>query len=168
MTEQSKTVRLRIGMWYAKNLLKLDAGYNAEFAHWNADKNECTVTFTCFDDYPDPRFRRNKEELEEWVIRRFGSMIIEDKRRPRNLDLSAASKGIPLGHPMIKEDKKDFPSFADNYKEDYILELTKKQLEEANSTLMNRVHSSRLKYEKVKPTSSYKSDIYQLRMGTWR
>jgi hypothetical protein len=145
-------------------LLTLDAGYNAEFSNWNPDGNECTCTFTCFDDYPDPRFRHNKDELFEWVIKRFGAMILEDKRKPRHMDLSAAARGMPLRHPLIKKDKRDNPSMADSFREEYILEMTKKQLEEANSTL---VHSTRLIADKVKPTSSYASDIYQLRMGIW-
>lgn len=165
MTEQSKTVRLRIGKWYAKNLLALDAGYNAEFSHWNEENNECTVTFTCFDEYPDPRFRHTKDELEEWIVRRFGAMILEDRRKPTKLDLSAASKGIPLAHPIIKHDKKDYPSLADSFKEEYIISLTKAQLQEANSTLLPK--SNRLRADKVKPTDSYASDIYQLRVGIW-
>lgn len=165
MTEYSKTVRLRIGKWYAKNLLALDAGYNAEFSHWNAEQNECTVTFTCFDDYPDPRFRHNKDDLLEWVIKRFGSMILEDQRKPRQMDLSAASRGMPLSHPLIKNDKRSNPSMADSFKEEYTLSLTKDQLQEANSTL---VKNNRLRADRVKPTSSYTSDIYQLRMGVWR
>lgn len=164
LTELSKTVRLKIGKWYAKNLLTLDAGYNAEFSHWNAEDNECTVAFTCFDDYPDPRFRHNKDDLETWIIRRFGAMILEDKRKPRNIDLSAASRGMPLRHPLIKKDKRDNPSMADSFKEEYTLSLTKDQLREANSTL---VKNNRLRADKVKQSSGYASDIYQLRIGVW-
>lgn len=167
MTEQSKTVRLRIGKWYAKNLLHIDAGFNAEFSKWNVEGNECTVTFTCFDDYPDSRFRRTKEDLEEWVIKRFGSMILEDKRKPRSLDLSAAAKGLPLTHPIVKKDRKDFPSLQTNFDEEYYLPLTKEQLIEANSTLAAST-GTRIKPDNVKKTYGYESDVYNLRMGTWR
>ena len=53
---------------------------------------------------------------------------------------------------------------ADSFKEEYTLDLTKAQLQEANSTLVN---NNRLRADKVKQTSSYASDIYQLRMGIW-
>ncbi len=164
MTEQSKTVRLRIAKWYCKNLLTLDAGYNAEFTNWNDEGNEVTATFTCFDDYPDPRFRHNKDELQQWVIKRFGSMIIEDRRKARHLNLSAASRGIPLNHPFIKKDKRSNPSMADSFRDEYILSLTKPQLQEANSTLPK---DNRLRADKVKQTSGYESDLYQLRVGIW-
>lgn len=166
MTEHSKTVRLRIGKWYAKNLLTIEPGFNAHFEKWNEENNECTVTFTCFDDYPYPPYRKTKEDLEEYIVRRFGSMIIDDLRKPRHLELSQASKGIPLKHPFIKIDKKDFPSYADNYDSEYILQLTKQQLLEANSTF--RRGSMRIKADRVKPTSSYNSDIYELRIGQWQ
>ena len=166
MTELSKTVRLRIGMWYAKNMLQLEQGYNAEFSHWDKQNNECTMTITCFDDYPDPRFRKNKDDLQSYLVRKFGSMIIKDARKPSALQLTMAAKGLPLTHPLLKQDKKDYPSFQDNFKEEYILDLTKAQMREANSTLNN--NEGRLKPEKIKQTSDYVSDIYQLRMGIWR
>lgn len=164
MTEISKTVRLKIAQWYAKNLLVIEPGYNVHLEKWNKEKNECTATFTCFIDYPMPQFRKTKEDLEEYIVRRFGSMIIEDKRKPMQIDLSAASKGIPLTHPILKEDKKDYPSYADNFKEEYCLPLTKAQLLEANSMLET---GSRIKSDNIKKRSGYESDIYNLRMGKW-
>lgn len=165
LTEITKTVRLKIAQWYAKNLLVIEPGYNVHLEKWNKEKNECTATFTCFTDYPMPQFRKTKEDLEEYIVRRFGAMILEDKRKPFNLDPSAASKGIPLTHPILKQDKKDYPSYADNFGEEYMLPLTRKQLIEANSTLTNDM---RIKPDKIKKTSGYESDIYQLRMGKWQ
>jgi hypothetical protein len=164
MTEHSKTVRLRIAQWYAKNLLVIEPGYNVHLEKWNKEKNECTMTVTCFDDYPMPQFRRTKEDLEEYIVKKFGAMILKDLRRPNNFHLDSASKGIPLKHPLIKQDKKDYPSFQDNFKEEYMLELTKNQLQEANGTLGS---TNRLTADKIKQTSGYESDIYRLRMGTW-
>lgn len=166
MTEHSKTVRLRIAKWYAKNLLKIEPGFNVHLAFDSKipEQNECTATFTCFDDYPYFPYRKTKEDLEEYIVRRFGSMILEDRKRSRLLDLSSASKGVPLKHPIARLDKKDYPSYSDNYKEEYILDLTKEQLLEANGTLGR----ARLKVDKVKPTSSYESDIYKLRIGKWQ
>lgn len=165
MTEHSKTVRLKIAKWYAKNLLTIESGFNAHLEKWNKENNECIMTLTCFDDYPFPKMRKTKEDLESYLVRKFGSMIIEDKRKPSNMDLSTSSKGIPLTHPILKADKKDYPSFADNFKEEYYLPLTKKQMLEANGTL---TPASRLKADHIKKHSSYESDIYNLRIGIWR
>jgi hypothetical protein len=165
MTEITKTVRLRIAQWYAKNLLVIEPGYNVHLEKWNKEKNECTATFTCFSDYPIANFRKTKEDLEEYIVRRFGSMILEDKRKPSNLDPSVASKGVPLNHPLLKQDKKDYPSFSDNYSEEYILPLTKPQLDEANSCMLNGM---RIKPDNIKKTSGYESDIYNLRIGKWQ
>ena len=169
LTEYSKTVKLKIAKWYAKNMLQIEHGYNAHFDWKNKDDpNECTMTLTCFDDYPYPPFRRNKEELESYLIRKFGSMIIEDKRRSPWLDLTSASKGLPLTHPIVLKDKKDYPSQQDNFDEEYLLPLTRKQLIEANSTLADLSDSdNRLKANHIKKRSGYESDIYNLRMGTW-
>lgn len=165
MTEISKTVRLRIAQWYAKNLLIIEPGYNVHLEKWNKERNECTATFTCFSDYPIAKFRKTKEDLEEYIVRRFGSMILEDKRKPSNLDPSVASKGIPLTHPLLKQDKKDYPSFADNFSEEYTLPLTRIQLIEANSLLSKGMG---IKADNIKKTSGYESDVYNLRMGVWR
>ena len=171
MTEHSKTVRLKIAKWYAKNMLQIEQGYNAHFDWKNKDDpNECTMTLTCFDDYPYPPFRRTKDDLESYIVRKFGSMILEDKRKPMKLDLCAASKGIPLTHPILKQDKKDYPSLQDNFDEEYYLPLSQAQLLEANSTLLHdlSVKGKRLKAEHIKKSSGYESDIHYLRMGTWR
>ena len=165
LTEISKTVRLKIAQWYAKNLLVIEPGYNVHLEKWNKEKNECTATITCFDDYPFPTYRKTREELEEYVVKKFGSMILQDKRKPSNLDTAAACKGIPLTHPIVKQDKKDYPSYQDNFREEYVLPLTRKQLIEANSTLTS---DKRIKPDKIKKTSGYESDIYQLRMGKWQ
>jgi hypothetical protein len=164
MAEHSITVRLKIAKWYAKNLLVIEPGFNAHLEKWNKEDNECTATFTCFDDYPYPLYRRTKEQLEEYVIRRFGSMIIEDRRKPSKLVLSSASKGIPLKHPLVLIDKNDYPSYQDNFSEEYILPLTKIQLREANSLLKK---GRRITPEEIKKTSGYESDIYRVRMGKW-
>ena len=165
LTEHSITVRLRIAKWYAKNLLVIEPGFNAHLGGWNDEDNECTATFTCFDSYPYPPYRRTKEDLEEYVVRRFGSMIIESKRRGRNLDLSSASKGVPLKHPLVLMDKKDYPSLQDNFSEEYILPLTKVQLIEANSLLKK---GRRIRPDNIKKTSGYESDVYNVRMGKWQ
>jgi hypothetical protein len=164
LTEHSISVRLKIAKWYAKNLLVIEPGFNAHLEKWNKEDNECTATFTCFDDYPYPLYRRTKEQLEEYVIRRFGSMIIESRRKPSKLVLSSASKGIPLKHPLVLKDKKDYPSMQDNFSEEYILPLTRLQLTEANSLLGS---GYRIKPDNIKKTSGYESDVYNLRMGKW-
>lgn len=169
MTEISKTVRLRIAKWYVKNILQIEQGFNAHF-EWppKYPPNECLMTITCFDDYPYPLYRKNKDDLESYLIRKFGSMIIEDKRKPKNLEVSAASKGIPLTHPVLKQDKKDYPSYANNFESEYYLPLTKAQLLEANSTLSKRLTSDRIKPDHIKKTSGYESDVYNLRIGKWQ
>ena len=167
MTEHSITVRLRIAKWYAKNLLVIEPGFNAHLEKWNKEDNECTATFTCFDDYPYPLYRRTKEELEEYVVRRFGSMIIEGKRRSRQLALTAASKGVPLKHPIVLMDKKDYPSLQDNFREEYLLPLSKMQLIEANGTLV-QTKGMRIKPDNIKKTSGYESDVYNVRIGKWQ
>jgi len=166
MTEHSITVRLKIAKWYAKNLLVIEPGFNAHLEKWNAENNECTATFTCFDDYPYPLYRRTKEQLEEYVVRRFGSMIIESRRKPVKLDLQSASKGIPLKHPLVLIDKKDYPSLQDNFKEEYYLPLSKAQLTEANSMLGEK--SNRIIPDHIKKRSGYESDTRMVRIGKWQ
>jgi hypothetical protein len=167
MAEHSKTVRLKVAKWYVKNLLKIEQGFNVHF-EWpkGFPDNECLMTMTCFSDYPMPQFRKTKDDLESYLVRKFGNMIIEDGRKPRNMDLSAASKGIPLKHPLLKQDKKDYPSYSDSFKEEYELELTKQELLEANSTF--KTQDMRLRADKVKQIAGYESDIYRLRIGKWQ
>jgi len=166
--EHSKTVRLKVAKWYAKNMLVIEPGYNAHFDWKNKDDpNECLMTLTCFDDYPYPPYRRTKEDLESYLVRKFGSMILEDKRKSPWLKLSSASKGLPLTHPIVLKDKKDYPSLNDNFDEEYFLPLTKEQLIEANASISSSA-DTRLKANHIKKTSGYESDMYNLRMGTWR
>ena len=171
MTEHSKTVRIKIGKWYAKNMLQIEPGFNVHIAFDKKcpQQNEANMTITCFDDYPYPPYRRTKEDLESYLVRKFGSMILEDRRRARSLELSSASKGIPLTHPIVKQDKKDYPSMAENFKEEYYLPLSRVQLQEANSTLwLNRYEPNRIKADHIKKTSGYESDVYKVRMGKWQ
>lgn len=152
-------------------MLQIEQGYNAHFDWKNKDEpNECTMTLTCFDDYPYPPYRRTKDDLESYLVRKFGAMIIEDKRKSPWLDLSSASKGLPLTHPIVLKDKKDYPSLNSSFKEEYYLPLTKSQLLEANSTFISFPDqgSERIKPDHIKKRSSYESDIYRLRMGIWR
>lgn len=147
-------------------MLTIEHGYNAHFDWKNkSDPNECTMTLTCFDDYPYPPYRRTKDDLESYLVRKFGSMIMEDRRRPSTLRLESASHGIPLTHPILLKDKKDYPSLQDNFDEEYYLPLTKGQLREANSTLSKGI---RITADNIKKISGYESDMYNLRMGTWR
>lgn len=149
-------------------MLQVESGFNAHF-EWpeNFPDNECLMTLTCFDDYPYAPLRKDRDDLESYIVRKFGSMIVEGRRKPSKLELSSASKGIPLSHPILKQDKKDYPSFQDNFREEYLLPLTKEQLLEANSTL-NEKSATKIKVDNIKKRSGYESDIYNLRVGVWR
>lgn len=147
-------------------MLQIEPGFNVHLAFDKKcqEGNEAILTITCFDDYPFPQYRKTKDDLESYVVRKFGSMILQDRRKPSNLDLSSSCKGIPLKHPMARKDRKEFPSYQDNFNEEYYLPLTKEQLREANSTL---VTNQRILPDHIKKISGYESDMYVLRMGKW-
>jgi hypothetical protein len=153
-------------MWYAENMLEIEPGFNAHLEKWNEEKNECTMTLTCFDDYPFPEYRRTKDDLQSYLVRKFGSMIIDSRHKSSKLRLEDSAQGIPLKHPSLLRDKKDYPSYSDNFKEEYDLELTKDELLEANGSF--RTQYQRLKADKIKQIAGYESDKYHLRMGVWR
>jgi hypothetical protein len=165
MSKWGYKVRLRISRYYIAHLYSPPKGIDAEFNDWNHNGSECTASFVCSDDYPNPFERYTKEDLQEYVIKTFGANIIKDLTKVRQ-DPNLPGNNTLINHPLLDRYKRD------TYKKTYDLLVTREQLEETSRAL-GQVNPSTLKGFshifpfKVVPNSSYKKDDYILRIGQW-
>ncbi|HYK46579.1 MAG TPA: hypothetical protein VEV83_15490 [Parafilimonas sp.] len=163
MAKWNYKVRLKINRFYVAQAFNPVKGYDVEFYDWNYNGTECTASFVCSDDYSNPIERHTKEDMEEYVISKFGANIIKDwsAREDKNL----AGNNTPINNPLLDRYRKD------TYKSYYDLLVSKEQLEETSRALSHVLPALKgvrhISPFKVVSNSSYKPDNYVVRIGQW-
>lgn len=164
MGKYVKTVRLKISRYYIAHLYTPEKGYDVDFFDWDPTGKECTAVFRCSDDYIDRRQNHSKEDLEEYVIKKFGANIIKDKT-PNKLNVkdNFLINTVVENNPALKL----LPaSTRTSYKSHYDLDLTKVELQNANFHLKELDKS--LRDTAIKPFKTKgNGDINTVRIGTW-
>ena len=138
----------------AKHLRKYisqEIGYNVDF-QFDYDADEVRATFSCSDDYADPRLSHNGDDLEEYIIRRYGAFIIKEGiPNPINFAMDMKKIGEVLTNPQLNK--------RDNYQDEYTKVVASEEWE--------RLKALGFRYEKRLTTSAYTKDAYEYRMGIW-
>ena len=144
-----------VTMCKARHLRKYitqEIGYNVDFT-FDYDKDEVQATFTCSDDFADPSLRHNKEDLEEYIIKRYGAFLVkEDQPKPSNFAMDMKKIGEAITNPLLNQ--------RDNYQDSYVKTVSSDEWEQLKALGYN--------YEKRITNSSYKKDNYEYRMGLWQ
>jgi hypothetical protein len=128
-------------------------GYNVDFT-FDYDKDEVRATFTCSDDFADPTLRHNNEDLEEYIIKRYGAFLIkENQPRPKNFSMDMKKVCEVLTNPQLNK--------RDNYQEEYPKILSNEEWTQL------KVDCPDIDFENRIQNASYKKDEYQIRLGLW-
>ena len=136
---------------HIRKYIAQEIGYNVDFQFdYNAD--EVRATFSCSDDYADLRLCHNGDDLESYIIRRYGAFLIkENLPKPKNFAMDMKKIGEATTNPMLKQ--------RDNYQDDYTKIVASEEWE--------RLKTLGMRYEKRLTTSSYTKDAYEYRIGIW-
>lgn len=136
---------------HLRNYITQEVGYNVDFT-FNYDKDEVRATFTCSDDFADPRLRHNNEDLEEYIIKRYGAFLIKDNiPKPTNFPMNMKKIGEAITNPSLQR--------RDNYQDEYTKVVASDEWEQLKAL--------GFKHEKRLQTSSYTKDAYEYRIGLW-
>lgn len=137
---------------HIRKYITQEIGYNVDFT-FDYNKDEVTATFTCSDDYADPHICHNREDLEEYIIRRYGAFLLKQNlSTPKNFAMDMKKIGEALTNPMLKG--------RDNYQDEYTKIVSNEEY--------RRLRELGFKYEKELKTSSYTKNVYEYRIGLWQ
>lgn len=149
-----------VTMCKARHLRKYTAqeiGYNVDF-QFDYNKDEVRATFSCSDDYADITLCHNGDDLEEYIIRRYGAFIIkEDIPNPKNFNISMKKVAEILTNPILRQSG----SHRDSYKEEYDKLLSKQQWLQLKADCLG------IDYDVSISPTGYESDLYKIRLGLW-
>lgn len=163
-----KSVRLKISRYYIAHLYNPEKGYDVDFYDWDPTGSECTAVFRCSDNFIDRRQNHTKEDLEEYVIKKFGANIILDNMANSKLNSIFDVKKNLLINTVVENNPalKLLPtSKRTSYKSTYDLNLTKPELQNVNFHLKELDKS--LRDEVIKPIKVKDDNINMVRIGTW-
>jgi len=140
---------------HLRNYISQEVGYNVEF-QFDYNTDEVRATFSCSDDYADPRICHNADDLEEYVVKRYGAFLIkENLSTPKNFAMDMKKIGEVLTNPNLQGSHKD--SYQDEYSK--LLsndEWTQLKLDCPNITFDNRLQ-----------LHGFEKDSYSIRLGIW-
>lgn len=139
---------------HLRNYISQEVGYNVDFT-FDYDKDEVQATFTCSDDFADPRLRHNNEDLEEYIIKRYGAFLIKENiPKPANFPMDMKKIGEATTNPKLIGRR-------DDYQDYYFKELEKPEWEELRLNIPDVTYEDRI------ITAGWKPDKYRIRMGLW-
>ena len=138
---------------HIRKYITQEIGYNVEF-QFDYNVDEVRATFSCSDDYADIKLCHNADDLEEYIVRRYGAFIIkENLSAPKNFDMSMKKIAEVLTNPQLKH--------RDNYQDEYTKILTRPEYFQLKADCKD------IGYDKIVSTSSYSPDTVQIRLGIW-
>lgn len=136
---------------HIRNYVAQEIGYNAEF-QFDYNVDEVRATFSCSDDYADPKLCHNADDLSEYIIRRYGAFLLkENLSAPKNFALDMKKIGEAITNPQLNK--------RDNYQDEYTKVVASEEWE--------RLKALGIRHEKRLTTSSYTKDAYEYRIGIW-
>ena len=140
---------------HLRNYIKQDIGYDAEF-QFDYDKDEVRATFTCSDDYADPNYRHTDEELETYIIKKYGAFLVkENLPKPLNFMMDMKKIGEILTNPDLQGSHKT--SYQDEYE----------QIIDKPEWIQLRMDKVGISPEDTVTRPGYKPDAVRIRFGVW-
>jgi hypothetical protein len=138
---------------HLRNYISQEIGYNVDF-QFDYDKDEVRATFSCSDDYADIRICHNADDLEAYIIRRYGAFLIKEGiPNPKNFSMDMKKICEVLTNPQLNN--------RDNYQEEYPKILSSEEWTQLKADCPNIDFENRIQ------NASYKKDEYQIRLGLW-
>lgn len=139
---------------HLRNYIAQEIGYNVDF-QFDYNVDEVRATFSCSDDYADPNLCHNADDLEEYIIRRYGAFLIKEGiPNPNNFSMDMKKIVEILTNPKLQG--------RDDYQEERIDILSKSEW------LQLKQDCKGIKFDKRIHTKGYKPDSYQIRTGLWQ
>ena len=136
---------------HIRKYIAQEIGYNVEF-QFDYNTDEVRAVFSCSDDFAQPELRHNADDLEEYIIRRYGAFLVkENLSTPKNFMLDMKKIGEATTNPLLNK--------RDNYQDDYTKIVASQEWE--------LLKALGYRYEKRLTTSSYTKDAYEYRIGIW-
>ena len=152
---------------HLRKYVNQEPGYNVDFT-FDYTNDVVKATFLCCDDFADPRINHTAEDLEIYIIKKYGAFIISDElHRPTNYDYTQKKVGELAGNPLLRQSG----SKQDSYNEIYSKILLKNEFQQLQRDWINfatpfKMQDTRIK-PTIKPTSTYLSDLYKIDIGLW-
>jgi hypothetical protein len=138
---------------HLRGYIAQEIGYNVDF-QFDYDKDEVRATFSCSDDYADIRLCHNADDLEEYIIRRYGAFLIKEGiPNPKNYAMDMKKIAEVLTNPKLNK--------RDNYQDEYPKILTSEEWTKLKQDCPEMEFENRIQ------NASYKKDEYQIRLGIW-
>lgn len=138
---------------HLRNYIAQEIGYNVDF-QFDYGKDEVRATFSCSDDYADPRICHNADDLETYIIRRYGAFLIKDNiPKPKNFAMDMKKICEVTTNPMLQR--------RDNYQDEYEKVLTKPEWEQLKKNIPD------VQYSNKEISYGYYPDNFRIRLGLW-
>jgi hypothetical protein len=138
---------------HLRGYIAQEIGYNVDF-QFDYDKDEVRATFSCSDDYADIRLCHNADDLEEYIIRRYGAFLVKEGiPNPKNYAMDMKKIAEVLTNPKLNK--------RDNYQDEYPKILTSEEWTKLKQDCPEMEFENRIQ------NASYKKDEYQIRLGIW-
>lgn len=137
--------------------------------NWNKSGTECDCMFYCSDDFMDPVERKTLEDMDYFIVTKFGQYIIKENITPQkaaknmrfydDYQINSIVDGNPALNRLMPGSQKT------SYKRDYPLVVDRKQLNNINQSLRDQFHKlmddKKIDAKKVAPGK------YEVRVGQW-
>lgn len=141
---------------HLRNYISQEIGYNVDF-QFDYNVDEVRATFSCSDDYADPNLCHNADDLEEYIIRRYGAFLIKEGiPNPNNFSMDMKKIGEVLTNPNLQGSHKD------SYQDEYSKTISKDEWAQLKLDCPN------IQFENRILDASWKPDRYQIRFGVWQ
>jgi hypothetical protein len=143
---------------HLRNYIAQEIGYNVDFC-FDYDSDEVTATFSCSDDYANPTLCHNADDLEEYIIKRYGAFLIrENQPRPKNFSMDMKKVAEVLTNPNLQGSHKT------SYQDQYDKIIDKPEYLQIKQNIPDLPEPSR---EDVIIRPEWKPDAYRVRFGVW-
>lgn len=137
--------------------------------NWNRSGTECDCMFYCSDDFNDPRERKTLEDLDYFIVTKFGASIVHE-----NIPLQKDAKNIRFDEDYKINSIVDGNPIMDlmegtaktSYKTEYPLIVSKPQLDDINKNL-RELFPKQAKDKMIKPVRNIRDNLFELRIGQW-
>lgn len=140
---------------HIRKYITQEIGYNVEF-QFDYNVDEVRATFSCSDDYADIKLCHNADDLEEYIVRRYGAFIIkENLSAPKNFAMDMKKIGEILTNPNLTGSKKD------SYQDEYEILLTRPEYMQLKADCNGAV------YDSFTSSGSYNGDKFHIKLGLW-
>lgn len=141
---------------HLRNYIAQEIGYNVEF-QFDYNIDEVRATFSCSDDYADPMLCHNADDLEEYIIRRYGAFLINDNlTKPKNFAMDMKKIGEVLTNPNLQGSHKT------SYQDEYEKVIDKPDWLQLKQDIPNVTAEETI----IRP--EWRPDGYRIRLGIWQ